>query len=53
MEYSFLRRGNPLYLNREVYEELKQVWFHHSIPERIRKEMEGNSGLMRIRWDHM
>lgn len=42
-----------MYLNEGVYEELKLVWFHHRIPERIRKEMEVNSGLMRIRWDHM
>lgn len=40
-------------LNEEVYQELKQVWFHHRIPQRIRAEMETNPGLMRIKWDHM
>lgn len=50
--YSF-RRGNPLQLNEEIYKELKQVWFQHHVPQRIRIEMEKNPGLMRIKWDHM
>lgn len=48
-----IRRGNPLQLNQDMYDELKEIWFHHHIPERIRKEMESNRGLMRIKWDHM
>ena len=47
------RRGNPLKLNEESYQELRQLWFQHRIPERICKEMEGNRGLMRVNWSKM
>lgn len=50
---SVFRRGNPLQLSQDIYEELKLVWFQHRIPGRIHTEMEKNPGLMRIKWDHM
>ena len=53
MHLLLCRRGNPLQLNEEIYKELRQVWFQHHIPQRIRAEMEKNPGLMRIKWDHM
>jgi len=48
-----LRRGNPLKLNEESYQDLRQLWFHHRIPEKICMEMERNRGLMRITWSNM
>ncbi|XP_064402875.1 E3 ubiquitin-protein ligase UBR2-like isoform X2 [Halichondria panicea] len=48
-----LRRGNPLHLNEDIYQEIRQLWFHHRIPERISKEAEDNNGLLRITWASM
>ncbi len=42
-----------MYYNDEMYEKLKQEWYQHHIPERIRKEVESNRQLMRVKWGHM
>jgi len=42
-----------MHFSKPVYEELKQIWYQHNVSERIRKEVEGNRGLMRIQWDRM
>lgn len=53
LSYVPYRRGNPLKLNMETYKELRLLWFHHRIPERISTEMESNRGLLRINWSKM
>ena len=42
-----------MHYSKQAHDELKQVWYHHHVPERVRKEMESNRGLMRIRWATM
>ena len=47
------RRGNPLHLNDDMFRDLRLIWFHHRIPERICKETEENRSLIRITWGNM
>ena len=47
------RRGTPLILNEESFQQLQKVWFQHRIPERITQEIESNRNLLRIVWSQM
>lgn len=38
-----LVRGNPLHLNRQLYEKLQHMWLNHAIPEQISRMLEYSS----------
>jgi hypothetical protein len=46
-------RGNPLKFYPDGYKEMQQLWVNHQLPEKIRKEMEQNLRLMRLKWNIM
>ncbi|KAJ8313258.1 hypothetical protein KUTeg_009175 [Tegillarca granosa] len=48
-----LRRGNPLHLSSENYRSLQKLWFSHSIPETVAHNLESNTNLLTIDWQHL
>lgn len=38
-----LERGNPLHLNRQLYEKLQHMWLNHAIPEQVSRMLEYSS----------
>ncbi|KAL4237392.1 hypothetical protein ACF0H5_002110 [Mactra antiquata] len=48
-----LRRGNPLHLCEESYAHLQKLWMSHAIPETIAHNLESNSTLLTIDWQHL
>jgi BMFP domain-containing protein YqiC len=45
-----LIRGNPLHLNRQLYERLQNTWMNHAIPEQISRTLEYSSYASNINW---
>lgn len=45
-----LIRGNPLYLNRQHYAKLQQMWISHAIPEQISRMLEHSHYASSINW---
>lgn len=48
-----LRRGNPLHLCKDSYRHLEKLWMAHSIPETIAHQLESNTTLQTIDWQHL
>ncbi|CAK9304522.1 unnamed protein product [Gordionus sp. m RMFG-2023] len=48
-----LRRGNPLFLCPERYENLQKIWLSNSIPDKIARSLEANPNLLSIDWQHL
>ena len=49
---SSCRRGNPLHLSEEQYEQLQRVWVTHAIPQQIARQLESSSAFLGIEWSH-
>ena len=47
------RRGNPLHLCKDSYRHLEKLWMSHSIPETIAHQLESNTTLQTIDWQHL
>lgn len=45
-----LIRGNPLHLNRQLYERLQNTWMNHAIPEQISRTLEYSPYASNINW---
>ncbi|KAJ8044381.1 E3 ubiquitin-protein ligase UBR2 [Holothuria leucospilota] len=41
-----LRRGNPLHLSPERYEELHKMWISHDLPAEVTRRLESNNNLL-------
>ncbi|PIK60202.1 putative E3 ubiquitin-protein ligase UBR2-like [Apostichopus japonicus] len=41
-----LRRGNPLHLSHERYQELHKMWISHEIPAEVTRRLESNNNLL-------
>ncbi|XP_022090743.1 E3 ubiquitin-protein ligase UBR2-like [Acanthaster planci] len=48
-----LRRGNPLHLSQEHYNQLHQTWLSHSIPSQVAHRLEANNSLLTIDWQNL
>ncbi|XP_070180013.1 E3 ubiquitin-protein ligase UBR2-like isoform X1 [Littorina saxatilis] len=50
-----LRRGNPLTLCKDQYDNIQKIWFQHNIPQTIARNMnqESNNGFLTIEWNHL
>ncbi|CAH1791627.1 unnamed protein product [Owenia fusiformis] len=48
-----LRRGNPLRLCPDRFKKLHKLWLSHGIPEEISRNLETNSQLLSIDWQHL
>jgi len=47
-----LKRGNPLYLDPEKYEELNRMWLRNEIPEKIARMFDPDM-LLYLEWHHL
>ncbi|XP_025104421.1 E3 ubiquitin-protein ligase UBR2-like isoform X2 [Pomacea canaliculata] len=50
-----LRRGNPLTLSQEQYDNIQKIWFQHNIPQTISRHLnqESNAGFLTIEWNNL
>ncbi|XP_038072010.1 E3 ubiquitin-protein ligase UBR2-like isoform X2 [Patiria miniata] len=48
-----LRRGNPLHLSQEHYNQLHETWLSHSIPSQVAHRLEANNSLLTIDWQNL
>jgi len=46
-------RGNPLFLDKERYKRLQNLWLQHKIPTMIVQAMENNRNLLGFEWNLM
>lgn len=44
------RRGNPLYLNREMYRKYQRLWLHQGIAEEVLNQYEINYRNLAFDW---
>ncbi|KAK7505437.1 hypothetical protein BaRGS_00003182 [Batillaria attramentaria] len=49
-----LRRGNPLTLSQEQYDNIQKIWFQHAIPQTIARNLNQEStGFLTIEWNNL
>ncbi|XP_025197910.1 E3 ubiquitin-protein ligase UBR2 [Melanaphis sacchari] len=48
-----LKRGNPLYLCKELYQRLELLWLSHGLHEEISRYLDSTQNLIPITWQHM
>ncbi len=48
-----LRRGNPLHLDRDMYEDLQRTWTTNDIPDRISRSFDDEVIVIRAVWHQL
>jgi E3 ubiquitin-protein ligase UBR2 len=48
-----LKRGNPMTLDVEKYEQLRRSWMLHLIPEEIARIVENSTSISNTEWQYL
>jgi len=44
------RRGNPLFLNNEMYNKLQKIWLNHNVQEEVASHLDYHQTLLAMDW---
>lgn len=46
-----LKRGNPLHLDKPMYDELERIWLSNGIPDKISRSFDEEVMIIRAEWN--
>jgi len=48
-----LRRGNPMKLERSMYEDLQKIWLNNDVPDKISRNFDEDLIVIRAVWHQL